>query len=279
MYSGLTLTRFSGRVIGAHQKIDRVAYDDLAKLVPDMSAFPNVRQILHFDGRKGPDAIKRKSPSKDEPFHFYSPFDDDDSTLTDVIEEHYQQLVAELKNQNMERAAFEAAWLAHALVDGLTPAHHYPYEKEIDEIWGADTDRATVMQKWFPPADTARERLQKSWKVWGAKGLISAHGFFEVGAAFILAPLTMPEALPTARELEVIKEIGVREWFKRSAREIASLKIYDRFLKKGWTTKLVYDIRHKLGPTMVQTVCITWYAALDDAGLVSKDTEKDHAHN
>ena len=270
MYSGLTLTRFSGRIIGAHQKIDRVAYDDLEKLVPDISVFPSIRQILHFDGRKGPDAIKRKSPSKDEPFHFYSPFDDEDSHLMGVIEEHYDQLVKELKSGNMERAAFEAAWLAHALVDGLTPAHHYPYTKEVEKLWGADTNRASIMQKWFPPADTVKERLQKSWQVWGAKGLISAHGFFELGAAVILAPLAMTEARPTEREKAMIREVGVVEWFKRSAREIASLDIYIRFLKKGWTTKLVYDVRHKLGPTMVQTVCLTWYAALVDAGLVEE---------
>lgn len=267
MYSGLTLTRFSGRIIGAHQKIDRVAYDDLEKLVADISVFPSVRQILHFDGRKGPDAIKRKSPAKDEPFHFYSPFDDEDSHLMGVIKEHYDQLVVELKTGNKERAAFEAAWLAHALVDGLTPAHHYPYTKEVEKLWGADASRASVMQKWFPPADTTKERLQKSWKVWGAKGLISAHGFFELGAAVILAPLAMTEALPTSRETRQIMDIGVVEWFKRSAREIASLGLYERFLKKGWTTKLVYDVRHKLGPTMVQTVCLTWYSAMVEAGL------------
>jgi hypothetical protein len=270
MYSGTTLTRFSGRILGAHQKIDRVAYNHLEKVVPDIVVFPPVRQILHFEGRKGPDAIKRKSPSQDEPFHFYSPFDEEDSHLMEVVKEHYDNLVKELKAGNKERSAFEAAWMAHALVDGLTPAHHYPYEKEVEELWGANGTRSTVMLKWFPPADTTRERLQKSWKVWGAKGLISTHGLFELGAAVILAPLTMSEAVPTERELKLVMEVGIKEWFKRNAREIASLDLYERFRKRGWTTKLVYDIRHKLGPTMVQTVCLTWYAALVDAGLVEE---------
>ena len=269
MYSGTTLTRFSGRVLGGHQKIDRVAYSHLEKVIPDPSVFPSIRQILHFEGRKGPDAIKRKSPAKDEPFHFYSPFDDEDAELMNIVKDHYDQLVTELKAGNKERSAFEAAWLAHALVDGLTPAHHYPYEKEVDELWDGK-DRRSVIQKWFPPAGTTRERLKKSWKVWGARGLISTHALFEVGASVILAPLTMSEAIPKERELKLIREVGAKEWFKRSAREIASLNLYERFKRRGWSTKLVFDIRHKLGPTMAQTVCLTWYAALVDAGLVKE---------
>lgn len=271
MYSGTTLTRFSGRILGAHQKIDRVAHAHLEKVIPSASIFPTSRQLLHFEGRKGPDAIKRKSPAIDEPFHFYSPFDDEDSELMDIVKSHYDQLVTELKAGNKERSAFEAAWLSHALVDGLTPAHHYPYEKEVEKLWGDSPDaRSTVMLKWFPPADTTRERLHKSWKVWGSRGLISTHGLFELGAAVILAPITMSEAVPSERELKLIMEVGVKEWFKRNAREIASLDLYGRFQKKGWSPKLVYDIRHKLGPTMVQTVCLTWYAALVDAGLVKE---------
>ena len=269
MYSGTTLTRFSGRVVGAHQKLDRVAYNFLEKVVDDLGKVPTIRQVLHFEGRKGPDAIKRKSPAKDEPFHFYSPFDDDDGHLMDVVKTHYEHLVRELKAGNKERSAFEMAWIAHALVDGLTPAHHYPYEQKVNELWGnTREDRDSLKVRWFPPADTTRERLQKSWKMWGAKGLMSTHGLFELGSAVILAPLTMSESVPTQRELELIQEIGVVEWFQRSAREIAALDIYTRFRKRGWTTKLVYDIRHKLGPVMAQTVCLTWYMALVDAGLV-----------
>jgi hypothetical protein len=274
MYSGTTLTRFSGRIIGGHQKIDRVAYDDLEKIVGDLSSFPTIHQILHFEGRKGPDAIKRKSPSKDEPFHFYSPFDDDDDELMETVKEHFDQLVIELKAGNKERAAFEAAWMAHALVDGLTPAHHYPYQKEVEAIWGSEDSRNTIRLKWFPPGDTARERLRKSWKVWGARGLISAHVMFELGVAVILAPLTMPEAQPSERELKQVMHVGVKEMFKRNAREIASLDLYKRFLRRGWSTKVVYDIRHKLGPTMAQTVCLMWYAAMAEAELIKEKIVK-----
>ncbi len=269
MYSGTTFTPFSGNIVGAHQKLDRVARKHLERLGVEDAVFPASRRIIHFEGNKGPDAIKRKSPAKDEPWHYYSPFDDNDSQLFELITDHYNALVKELKNDNTERIAFEAAWLAHAIVDGLTPAHHYPYEAKLEEIWGHGIEhRTTVKQKWFPPGDTRREKLSKSWKVWGPKGLISMHSMFELGIAAIIAPLSMKEASPKPHDIEVIKEVGVTEYFKRAAREIAVLDMYERFRKRGWSTKLVYDVRHKLGPTISKTVALVWYKALVDAGLV-----------
>src|SRR5688572_32264698 len=136
MYSGTTLRPLTGRMIGAHQKVDRLARANLRQLLPDDSKFPSTKLILHFEGINGPDAIKRKSPAKDEPWHYYDPFDVKDEQLLDLIKEHYNHLVSQLKAGNEERVAFEAAWLAHALVDGLTPAHHFPYEEKLSELMG-----------------------------------------------------------------------------------------------------------------------------------------------
>ena len=113
MYSGSTMTVFSARLIGAHQKIDRLARRNLERLAPH-SPFPDTHSILHFEGRHGPDAIKRKSPAKDEPWHYLKPFDRDDTQLIDLIERHYKQLVSALKAKDQVRASFEAAWLADA---------------------------------------------------------------------------------------------------------------------------------------------------------------------
>lgn len=271
MYSGTTLTPFSGNIVGAHQKLDRVARNHLSKLIEDDSIFPTSRQIVHFEGNKGPDAIKRKSPAKDEPWHYFSPFDDSDGEIFHLIEDHYQSLVSELKNGNQERVAFEAAWLAHTLVDGLTPAHHYPYEKTLEEIWGHGIEeRTTVMKKWFPPGETKREKLSKSWKVWGPKGLISTHSMFELGVASIFAPLSMKEAVPTTEEVAHAREKGIVGYFKQTAREIAVLDMYERYQKKGWSTKLVYDVRHRLGPMISKTIAIAWYLAIEEAGLVGR---------
>lgn len=270
MYSGTTLTTASGRVLGAHQKIDRVARNHLTKLLDDDSVFPSSRKILHFEGKNGPDGIKRKSPAKDEPWHYYSPFDDDDSQLLELITNHYNLLVSELKSGNSERVAFEAAWLSHALVDGLTPAHHYPYEERLVEIRGEGIEtRTTIKQKIVMPGDTKREMVKNNWKMWGPKGLINTHGLFEFGVASIMAPLSFSDAKPSLDEIAVAQEIGITEYFKRTAREIAVLDMYARYIKRGWTTKLAYDVRQKLVPAIIKTVTLSWYCALLDAKKTS----------
>ena len=258
--------------MGAHQKIDRVARNHLTKLLADDNKFPTSRRILHFEGKNGPDAIKRKSPAKDEPWHYYSPFDDDDSQLVDLIRDHYEQLVKQLKKGNEERVAFEAAWLAHALVDGLTPAHHYPYEQKLSELRGEGIEtRTTVRQKLVIPGVTRRQKVKNNWKMWGPKGLFTTHGMFEMGIATIIAPLGFGETIPRQEDIEKMEKIGPIEWFKRTAREIAVLGMYDSYYQKGWTPKLAWQVRHRLGPMLVSTVTLTWYAAILDAGLLEEN--------
>jgi hypothetical protein len=274
MYSGTTLTSISGIILGAHQKFDRVARKQLSRLVDDNSVFPKSRQILHFEGHKGPDAIKRKSPSKDEPWHYYSPFDNNDSELIELITDHYNQLIIELKKQNKERIAFEAAWLAHAIVDGLTPAHHYPYEEKLNEIRGEGKEtRNTIKKKVIVSGANRRDQIKNNWKVWGPRGLLTTHGMFEIGVATIIAPLGLSDALPNSQDLSNVYKIGPVEVFKRTAREIAILDMYERFRKKGWSTKLVIDVRNKLAPSISKVVTLFWYMALIEAGLESKKNE------
>jgi hypothetical protein len=272
MYSGLTLTRFSGRMLGTHQKIDRVARKHLRLITPAGVKFPLIKDILHFEGKNGPDAIKRKSPAVDEPWHYFNPFDETHKAMFDLIDAHYQSLVIELKAQNHERAAFEASWLAHALVDGLTPAHHYPYEEELKILRGGKglESRTTIKEKWIIPGDTTAEKLRNNWKMWGAKGLAMSHGMFEMGVATLLKPLSFSDTVPTAKDIDMIKSLGPIDCFKQVAREIAVLDMYRKFIAKGWTSKLAYQVRHNLGPTMVKTVALVWYAALIDAGLIEK---------
>ena len=62
MYSGTTFRVKSGRIMGTHQKIDRVAHRHLQAFLPTGHNFPTTRQILHFEGKNGPDGIKKKSP-------------------------------------------------------------------------------------------------------------------------------------------------------------------------------------------------------------------------
>ncbi len=271
MYSGTTLTNKSGAILGAHQKIDRVAYKYLQKITPgeDVKDFPSLKSILHFEGKNGPDGIKRKSPAKDEPWHFYDPFDSDDTQLLEIIDNHYKELVKQLKKGTPEKAAFDTAWLAHAVVDGLTPAHHFPYEEKLEELRGGGMhERDSIKNKILIPGETPGESVKNNWQMWGFGGLMSMHAAFEAGVAIIMAPISMKKAIPTDTDLELLAEIGYEEYFKRAAREIAMLDMYDRFHDKGWTPKLVRDVRNHLGPVIIKTVCMVWYSAMREAGML-----------
>lgn len=267
MYSGTTLTKMSGRIIGSHQKIDRIARKHLAKISPKHDRFPSIKQILAFEGKNGPDAIKRKSPAQDEPWHYFNPFDGEDAGLLDIIDDHYQGLIDNLKIKNQERSAFEAAWLAHAIVDGLTPAHHFPYEAKLVELRGGEgiDQRTTIKEKLVMPGETGYEKLKNNWKMWGPKGLILTHGLFEFGVATLIAPLGFGEAKITPDQIKEFNKIGLRQQFQRAAREVAVSEMYKNYYRHGWTPRLAYQVRHVLGPTIIQTVTLAWHGALENS--------------
>jgi hypothetical protein len=276
MYAGTTLTPISGRVLGAHQKLDRLARSCLQLLLTDDKIFPSARHILHFEGLNGPDAIKRKSPAKDEPWHYFSPFDAADTSLIDLIGVHYDQLVIALRNKDDVRASFEAAWLAHALVDGLTPAHHYPYEEMLTELRGGAgiETRTSVKDKLVLPGDTRREQVLNNWKMWGPRGLLTTHGFFEFGFAALITPFTRSQVKILPHDIEELQTHGVVELFRRKAKEISSLDLYRMYYERGWTPRLARQVRKHLAPAIVKMVTLAWYAATIDAGLSPVLTEK-----
>lgn len=265
MYSGSTVTAASGRLLGAHQRIDRLARRNLERIAP-RCRFPDIKSILHFEGRHGPDAIKRKSPAKDEPWHYLQPFDVNDTQLIKLIETHYRALISALKRRDEVRASFEAAWLAHAVVDGLTPAHHYPYEEKLVELSGTDiADRTTIGKKLILPAHAAGGRLRNNWKMWGPKGLFTTHAAFEMGVAFLIAPLKSRPRRPTPDKIAEFESQPLGQWFRKLAQDIARLELYDNFYKTGWTVGLARRVRRQLAPTLIQAVSLVWYGALREA--------------
>ena len=267
MYSGSTLTRYSGNVAGTHQKIDKVARKHLRKLLEDDSIFPTTKLILHFEGREGPDGIKRKSPSKDEPWHYLNPFDDNDTQLMELIRSHYDQLVKEIRTGSPEHQAFEAAWLAHAIVDGMTPAHHYPYEEELVKLSGGVpiSERTTFKKKMVMHGDTRREKFRNNMLAWGPRGLRTAHALFEMGVAAIAAPLSFAEAMPDKQHVQQAINTPVEKLFQQAAREVAVMDLYTSYCNKGWTPRLTVQIRQKLLPLIIQTLTLTWYKAIYEA--------------
>ncbi len=263
MYSGSTMTPMSGRILGAHQKIDRVARRHLKQLAPHVY-FPTISGILHFEGVKGPDAIKRKSPAKDEPLHFIQPFDPDDTILLKYIEGHYKQLVRALRAHDTVRAGYEAAWLAHAVVDGLTPAHHYPYEKELAELRGGETStpRNSIYRKLVMPGATPRIQFTNNWKMWGPGGLFTTHGLFEWGFAVLIAPSHMKWKAPTPDKIAALTDQNITKWYRDTAQSIARMKLYDDYYKSGWTLPLARRVRNQLAPLIIQSVTVIWYSAV-----------------
>lgn len=265
MYSGTTLHKRSGNLIGAHQKFDRIARKLLQATRPGAN-FPSSKQILHFEGNNGPDGIKRKSPAVDEPWHYWDPTDDTDQKLLNIIEDHRIRLVLALREGDTERTAFEAAWLAHAIVDGLTPAHHYPYEKKLIELRGEGIEtRITVKDKIMIKGDTKRQTLSKNWKLWGGKGLIISHASFEWGVSSTVKPMKFKKLHLSETEINHIKNIGYEAYIKQQASAIYKLDMYERFLRRGWTIRLAKEIRQELAPRIIQTITTAWILAIDEA--------------
>lgn len=262
MYSGTTLRTSSGDLLGAHQRIDRIARRHLRVVLPRRAFFPTVRMILKFEGRDGPDGIKRKSPARDEPWHYIDPTNHTDTDLLTLIEDHIVNLERALVKRDEVRAAFEAAWLAHAIVDGLTPAHHFPLEEKLEELRGEGIEtRTSIKQKVVMPGESRRHQVRNNWEFWGAKGVMTTHFMFEMGFATTLASLKLDKAVPSKNELIRVKQEGIAPIFLETARHIHSLKMYEKFHKKGWNRSLVRLTRQELAPAIVKTVTLAWYQA------------------
>ncbi len=265
MWSGSTLHNKSGNLLGAHQKFDRTAAKFVHQLRED-SFFPTGKQILQFEGNNGPDGIKRKSPGKDEPWHYWDPTDEKDQKLIKIVQQHYGSLVKALTRKDEEKSAFEAAWLAHAIVDGMTPAHHYPYEKKLIELRGgaANDTRDSYRKKLLIKGDTKSQTIVKNWKLWGAKGLMLSHHLFEAGISVISRPLKLAAAKPTKAEIRHAKNLGVKNYLHEQTMIIYNFNMYERFLKRGWTPALAKDVRLQLAPTVTRTITVIWLLALDE---------------
>lgn len=264
MYAGTTLNNTSGRLIGVHQKIDRVARKHITPLLPVNVQFPSTKSLLHFEGKNGPDGIKRKSPAVDEPWHFIDPDEVEGSPLLLLIDEHRHNLAVALHQQNMERAAFEAAWMAHAVTDGLTPAHHYPLEERLRELRQGEGNetRTSVLKKGLMTGDTKVEALKNNWKFWGAKGAMTTHIAFEAGIASVVAYQRFAAGSPSDEDIRELRERGFEAYFADCVRQVASLHMYDNFIATGWTTTLAKQTNKQLMPLIIRAVVLGWLSTV-----------------
>jgi hypothetical protein len=272
MYAGFITTKRVVKRAGIHQRFDVAAYRMVQEYLP-AGAFPNLKDILHFEGYNGPDGLKSKGGLKyktkedHNPSHLYDPVRDT-GEVPRHIANHYSALVACLGRGDLIRAAFEASWLAHFIVDGLTPAHHFPLEEKIAEAAAASH------------GDIGRYRAlaRKNWAIWGAKGHMTTHMNFELGIAFamIASPIH-----PEFDELELARacQIGPVEYFKSEAREVASLDLYERFYREGWNNDIAATVKNQLAPQAARTVGIIWLMAVLEAGReLALITQSETAH-
>ncbi len=262
MYSGTTFRHSSGNVIGAHQRIDRVARRHLMRQLPGEAFFPTSQTILHFEGKNGPDGIKSKNPSVDEPWHFIAPDAGADDPMVKTITNHLFNLHAALVRRDEVRAGFEAAWLAHAIVDGLTPAHHVPLADKIEELWGKPhAERSSIRDKTIIKGSTRRDTLAKNWEYWGSKGVFSAHIGYELGVASSLVGKRFRSIGMTPLDIEAVEARGYIPYFLESLRDIHKTGCFDLYVKKGWTPKVAsLTLRHDI-PLIIKNVSLAWYAA------------------
>lgn len=247
MYSGFITKTKASRHLGVHQRFDTAAYKMIHSHL-QTGNFPGVRRINHFEGINGPDGVKVKSPGVQDPSHMYDPIGDK-GILPELITKHYNGLVEALRTGDRVRSGFEAAWLAHFVVDGLTPAHHYPYDQKKAEILGHESEYGVLL---------------KSWHWFGAKGVMSTHVNFEMGIASMLVSTRLKLELDQDLYKEA-QELGYLKFFKREAKDVAGLGLYDEFYKKGWTQSLARTIKKKIAPHSVQVLGIIWLMADHEA--------------
>jgi hypothetical protein len=247
MYAGFITTKRVVRRLGIHQRFDAVAYKMIAPYLRK-GTFPSLKQVIHFEGINGPDGVKVKSLGTQDPSHMYDPVKDE-GVLPELIQGHYDSLVKELREKDMVRASYDAAWMAHYIVDGLTPAHHYPYDEKKAELFGEDSEIGT---------------LAKHWRWLGGKGVLSTHLNFEIGVASTL--LLMPiRAKLDQSVLAEARKLGPVAFFKREARSVAGLDLYHRFYREGWTGELARVVRGQVAPHATNVVGIVWLLAYLEA--------------
>lgn len=260
MYAGFITHKHSIKRLGVHQRLDMAAFR-MAKPYFARGSFPSIKQILHFEGVRGPDGLKVKSPGHADPDHFYDPLRDK-GEVPAHIQRHYDLLVQHLTEHDLVRAAFEASWLAHFVVDGLTPAHHTLIKDEVAKVHGHE--HATVgLIKYIARGEGA---LKKNWAVWGGKGIVATHNNFEVGIATSIVGRPLRGNLSQIK-LAHARRIGYLDFFKEEAIAIAKLNLYDQFKQKGWSAQMANTIKREVLPQTAQTVAIIWLLAYLDADM------------
>lgn len=263
MYAGTTFRRSSGKIVGVHQRIDRSARKNLTKIIEHDFKFPGIKSILHFEGRNGSDGLGIKGSFKDIPWHFIDPNKSDDLSIMTIINDHIYNLASALSKKDYIRASFDAAWLAHAVTDGLTPVHHYPLGDKIVELFGRPHyERNSLKNKNIIKGKNRRDTIVKNWQYWGVGGVFTAHLTYEMGVASAISGAKFSEELVDKSDLIDLEKNGFEKIFLDSVNKIHKLNTYNRYVKSGWTVKLAKETKSVLLPEIIKVVTLSWYQAI-----------------
>lgn len=275
MYATTTLVKnpkLNGRRIGTHQQLDRAARKILARHLQYGWYFPSIKEILYFEGARGPDGLKRKSPDDDDPSHMYD--EKHRAGLEQQIADHYYNLVQALRSANKVRAAFEAAWLAHKVTDALTPAHHFPLSDAKDELMSNKEFIKIFGEpiKGIMHGRNIAETARNNWLYWGAGGHMSKHIAYEYGVAIIMATLPQKAVLPRMGRSEFC-QVDPKKVLHDALARVDVPGMYARFRRDGWTTELALETKEVLLPEIIRALALTWYAAAESAYQRSNHTK------
>ena len=242
MYSGFVTAQKSVARLGTHQKFDREARR-LIQHYLKAGRFPDTKTILYFEGYGGPDGLKVKGnyPAS----HFYDPIKDV-GELPERINSHFKHLVGDLRDRDVIRAGFEAAWMAHYITDGLTPAHHFSDAEVARQLAEAET----YLRK-------QRARLD-------VISFFSTHFNFEMGVVTALLGNRRATEFDEMM-LSRATKLGPVEFFKEEARKIAELKVYEQFSATGWSKDLLRLVREQIAPRIPQVIATIWLMAYLEA--------------
>ena len=267
MYSTTTIaknSRLSGKIVGTHQLLDQAARKVLARHLPRGKYFPSSREILYFEGMRGPDGLKRKSPDNDDPSHMFD--EDNGYELFQQISDHHYNLVVALRHQDSIRAAFEAAWLAHKVTDGLTPAHHFPLSESKEELM-SNKDFIKIFGepvKGIMHGRNTAETMRNNWLYWGAGGYMTKHIAYEYGVALLAAVFPRKKLIPNLSKSE-FQYVDLKYTFYDSVGRIGPREIYNNFREKGWTTEQAFIVKDLLLPEIVRALALVWFSAAEEA--------------
>lgn len=262
MFSRTIIADKKSEKICTHQRIDRAARRQIEEYLPEGVYFPSAKEIIHFEGANGPDGLGTKRNVGDEPWQFLIP-GDDDGRLVQHIRDHLHNMHYAKKKKNHVRMSFEAAWMAHMIVDGLTPAHQYPFKDKMKELDNRELHEIdNQLKRIFLPGNGEKSMLTTNWEHMGPKGLATNHILFEGGVEFIIYPLS-PKQLMTGLSDEEVKKAKTGkfiEMYYEGVYEVAEMKMFERYCDKGWTGDLAYDVRTELLPKIVKYVSLGWLA-------------------